>query len=63
MKVVVNARFLTQRVTGVQRFAIELSRQLIKIYGDNISFVAPFDVIQKDIAKEFDVKIIGSHSG
>ena len=27
MKVVVNARFLTQRITGVQRFAIELSRQ------------------------------------
>lgn len=31
MKVVVNARFLTQRITGVQRFAIEVGLELKKM--------------------------------
>lgn len=63
MKVVVNARFLTQRITGVQRFAIELSRQLINIYGKEAIFVAPYNILQKEIAEEFNVTVIGSHTG
>lgn len=39
--IVVNARFLTQKLTGVQRFAIEMSLQLKKLYGDSIAFVSP----------------------
>ena len=63
MKIVVNARFLTQKITGVQRFAIELSRELVKIYGDKIKFVAPGNIVQKEIAEEFHVEIVGRKSG
>jgi hypothetical protein len=27
----INGRFLTQQVTGVQRFALEISKELIKV--------------------------------
>ncbi|WP_020596970.1 glycosyltransferase family 4 protein [Spirosoma panaciterrae] len=54
MKIVVNARFLTQPITGTQRFAIELSRKL-KIYVPNIEFVCPPSVIHSEIAEELEV--------
>ena len=41
--IVVNARFLTQPVTGVQRFAIEISLILKKHYKNEIKFVFIFD--------------------
>lgn len=59
----INARFLTQKMTGVQRFATELSRQLLKICGAELKFVAPKNIIQHELAKEFNVEIIGSHTG
>lgn len=59
MKVVVNARFLTQPITGVQRFAIEISKKLKKHLQNDIIFVAPKDIINWEIASELDVKIIG----
>lgn len=61
MKVVVNARFLTQPITGVQRFAIEISKILKKHLQNDIIFVAPKDIINWEIASELDVKIIGTH--
>ena len=61
-KIVVNARFLTQMVTGVQRYAIEISRQLKKI-NPSIKFVAPRNIIHKDIANELEVKITGKLTG
>ena len=60
---VINARFLTQKITGVQRFAIELSRELKKNYADNVIFVSPANILQKDIARELDVQIIGTYTG
>ena len=36
----VNARFLTQPLTGVQRYGIEISLQLKELYGERIKFVA-----------------------
>lgn len=36
MKIIVNARFLTQPITGVQRFAIEISLRLKKELGEKI---------------------------
>lgn len=40
--IAINARFLTQRVTGVQRFAIEICKRLPqKINGEEIIFVSP----------------------
>ena len=47
MDIVINARFLTQRITGVQRYAIEISKQLLKL-NKNISVVSPKNIIQND---------------
>lgn len=63
MIIVVNARFLTQKLTGVQRFAIELSTRLKMILGDDVAFLSPKDVIHKDVAFKLDSKVIGSHNG
>lgn len=63
MKVVVNARFLTQRITGVQRFAIEVGLELKKMLGDDILFVSPSNIEQKEYAKQLSVKVVGNHKG
>lgn len=63
MRLVVNARFLTQTITGVQRFAIEISKQLKQLYGDQIEFVAPHTVLHVELVKELNVTIIGSLTG
>ena len=63
IKVVVNARFLTQKLTGVQRFAFELSVRLRKIFGEGICFVAPTGVIQEEMASVLNPIIVGKHSG
>ena len=60
---IINSRFLTQNITGVQRFAIEISKQLKKLYGKNILFISPKNIIHKDLAKELDVKVIGNKTG
>jgi glycosyltransferase involved in cell wall biosynthesis len=57
----INARFLTQKTTGVQRFAIELSKRLIKI-NPNIVFLSPSNIFNKELAFELKVKIIGKLS-
>ena len=59
MKISVNARFLTQPITGVQRFAIEISLRLKKELGEKIMFVSPKEIIQNEIAKELQVNTIG----
>lgn len=61
--IVVNARFLTQKVTGVQRYAIEISRQLKKLYGQDVIFVCPKNILNKEIALELEAKEVGSHHG
>lgn len=61
--IVVNARFLTQRLTGVQRFAYELSIRLKRIIGNEIVFVAPKNILQKDMADNLDAIIIGKMKG
>lgn len=63
VKIVVNARFLCQPLTGIQRFAIEISLRLKTIYGANIVFVAPNNVQHLDISKKLDVLIIGKNKG
>jgi len=60
--VIVNARFLTQKLTGVQRYAIEISRALKEIQPD-IRFLSPKNIIHKNIAEELKVEIIGNHTG
>ena len=63
-RIYVNARFLTQKLTGVQRFAIETSKELRKLYpSDKLIFVCPYNIVQKEIAEILGVTIIGTHIG
>lgn len=62
MDIVVNARFLTQPITGVQRFAIEISKQL-KVLLPNVIFVAPKNILHEGIAAELSAVTIGSRKG
>ena len=59
---IVNARFLTQPVTGVQRYAIEISKQLKQLCRD-IRFVAPRNIIHKELAEELEVECFGPMTG
>ncbi|MBL7767199.1 MAG: glycosyltransferase family 4 protein [Chitinophagaceae bacterium] len=58
----VNARFLTQAPTGVQRYAFEVCVQMKKIRPD-IVFVAPKNIYSKDQAGQLDAVCIGWGSG
>ena len=61
--IVVNSRFLTQPITGVQRFSIELSLQLKKKLGCQVLFVSPSNILHYDLAKILEVKVIGRRTG
>lgn len=61
--IVVNARFLTQSLTGVQRFAYEISCQLKKLYGEEIVFVAPSNIRSSNHAECLNPILIGKHTG
>lgn len=61
--IVINARFLTQRMTGVQRFSIELSLQIKQKLGNEVLFVAPSNILYEDLAKTLDVQVIGTRRG
>lgn len=58
----VNARFLTQAITGVQRYSLEISLQLKQLMP-TIRFVAPGNVMHPELAKLLDVQIIGTRTG
>lgn len=59
---VVNARFLTQRVTGVQRYAIEVSKRLKRL-DPTIRFLTPHGVVHAALAKELDAEVVGKSKG
>lgn len=61
-KIAVNARFLTQETTGVQRFAYEISRRLRQKEAD-IVFVCPSNIKQQAWAKELEARVIGKRKG
>jgi glycosyltransferase involved in cell wall biosynthesis len=61
-KIVVNARFLSQPVTGVQRYGIECSRKIKKLYPDAV-FVTPHNILNTTVAAELDALIVGSNTG
>lgn len=54
----INARFLTQEITGVQRFAEMLSLELRQKNND-IVFVCPKGVLRESVARQLQVKQIG----
>ena len=45
----INGRFLTQKITGVQRYAIEVVKQLDKEKNIKIVLLCPNDEIQNKI--------------
>lgn len=61
-KIYVNARFLCMPLTGVQRYAIEISFQLKKINSD-IQFICPHNIIHKEIAKSLEARVVGYFTG
>lgn len=63
MIIIINARFLTQEITGVQRFAFEVSRELKKIYGLSVKFIAPKNILYPKLVKELEVEVIGNLTG
>jgi glycosyltransferase involved in cell wall biosynthesis len=60
--IVVNARFLTQKVTGVQRFAIEISK-ILHTLDDHIIFVTPYNILDQNLANELGAIVIGRNTG
>lgn len=62
MKIFVNARFLTQPVSGVQRYAIECSRKIKKIWPET-RFLAPKNIWNAGIAEELEAEIVGHTTG
>ncbi|QNL52048.1 glycosyltransferase family 4 protein [Olivibacter sp. SDN3] len=63
-KIYINARFLTQKITGVQRFAIEISLVLHQLLGDKIVFLAPHGEMEaSDFTKKVPVSSIGRNKG
>jgi len=58
----INARFLTQEMTGVQRFSEQICLAL-KELRDDIVFLAPSEILRPEIAKKLNVKIIGNRQG
>jgi len=62
MRIYINARFLTQPISGVQRYGIECSRQIKKL-APHACFIAPPDILHQDIAAELGVQIVGRRKG
>ena len=62
MHLIINSRFLTQKITGSQRFAIEISKRLKKMNPNEI-FLAPKNIIHKELASNLQVKMIGKLTG
>ena len=59
----INARFLTQRKTGVQQYALVLCRELVKHIPD-ICFLTPkTDLIDENWRDEFNILQIGNRNG
>ncbi|WP_169336203.1 glycosyltransferase family 4 protein [Pontibacter roseus] len=60
--VVINARFLTQPITGVQRFAVELCLRLKELLPE-VVFVAPRGVVHPEIGERLGVMELGKLAG
>lgn len=65
MKIIINGRFLTQNITGVQRFAHELVKELDKIVKKNEAVIlTPKNILFKDLKYEnIEIKKVGILKG
>ncbi len=59
---VVNARFLTQNIVGVQRYALEVSKRLKGLRPDT-RFLTPKGVLHDDLADMLGAEVVGRLSG
>lgn len=59
---VINGRFLTQPLTGVQRYAIEMTRALRHVRPDT-EVVAPRNILHRELAQELKATSTGQFSG
>lgn len=60
----INSRFLAQNITGVQRFAIEISKALLDIRQDIVFLVPDLTaVVDKSLLSQFNVKEVKGGSG
>jgi glycosyltransferase involved in cell wall biosynthesis len=62
MEIYINARFLTRQITGVERFAIEISK-VLKDKLPNVVFVSPKNVVLKELGDYLNVLTVGNSSG
>lgn len=62
MTIYVNARFLSQPITGVQRYGIECSRKIKKLHPESV-FLAPGNIHNTAIAKELNAICVGNNTG
>jgi glycosyltransferase involved in cell wall biosynthesis len=60
--IVINARFLTQELRGVQRFAEQICLSLNAMRNDLV-FVCPPGIRMKDTAEKLGAQVIGRNSG
>ncbi|WP_426508583.1 glycosyltransferase family 4 protein [Serratia proteamaculans] len=58
----INARFLTQDVTGVQRFAEQICIELVGL-RDDVVLLAPKDIKRSSLPASFNIQTIGEKSG
>jgi len=63
MKIYINGLFLSQNVSGVQRYSIEISKELKKLLGEDIKILSPRNIIHTELAYELDAEIIGKFDG
>ncbi len=65
MKYIINGKFLTQPVTGVQRYAREILAELDKLVGDgcDIEIAAPKDFVAIPTLKNIKIRVIGHLPG
>jgi len=64
MRIIINARFLSQEITGVQRFAIEITKRLKHLHPEcDIHFFAPRNIRQTEPATEIEANRIGFLNG
>ena len=59
-EIYINARFLTHKITGVERYAIEISKKLKRLIPE-INFICPNrTLINKELGKELEVYKFGN---
>tara|TARA_B100000809_G_scaffold185656_1_gene183753 strand:+ start:18055 stop:19134 length:1080 start_codon:yes stop_codon:yes gene_type:complete len=63
VKYLVNARFLSQQATGVQRYALSCSLALQELLGDDVIFIAPRGRLASDSSRFKNLLQIGRLKG